>query len=96
MDALTSEYAKKLAKVLLKKGKEYVKASLEKDAANRYSLKETWYLPLVDAGGIVVAETVVAESPVVQDSVGAFRTVCQRRKGLEQLCGPLEFALVEI
>lgn len=56
MDALTSEYAKKLAKVLLKKGKDYVKASLEKDAANRYSLKQTWYLPLLEAHGLPAGE----------------------------------------
>ena len=53
---VTEEYARKIAKILIKKGKDYVKASLEKDAANRYSLKETWYLPLVDAGGLPAGE----------------------------------------
>ena len=57
MEAIaTEEYARKIAKILIEKGKDYIKASLEKDAANRYSLKETWYLPLVDAGGLPAGE----------------------------------------
>lgn len=56
MDAATAEYVRKIAKVLIAKGKDYVKASLETDAANRYSLKQTWYLPLIDAMGLPPGE----------------------------------------
>lgn len=56
MEVVASEYAEKLAKILIKKGKEYVKAALEKDAANRYSLKQTWYLPLIESHGLPAGE----------------------------------------
>lgn len=57
MEAIaTEEYARKIAKVLIEKGGDYVKAALEKDAANRYSLKQTWYLPLLDAQGMPAGE----------------------------------------
>jgi len=56
MDPATSEYATKVAAALIKAGKKYVKAALEKDASNRYSLKKTWYLPLLDASGLPAGE----------------------------------------
>ena len=56
MDAATAEYVRKIAKILIDKGKDYVKASLEKDAANRYSLKQRWYLPLIEANGLPPGE----------------------------------------
>ena len=56
MDPATSEYAVKVAKALIKAGKKYVKAALEKDASNRYSLKRTWYLPMMDACGVPAGE----------------------------------------
>ena len=56
MDAATAEYVRKIAKVLAVKGKDYVKAALEKDAANRYSLKLKWYLPLLEADGLPAGE----------------------------------------
>lgn len=56
MDPATSECASKVAVALIKAGKKYVKAALEKDASNRYSLKKTWYLPLLDASGLPAGE----------------------------------------
>ncbi len=57
MEAIaTEEYARKIAKILIEKGRDYVKAALEKDAANRYSLKQTWYLPLIEADGLPAGE----------------------------------------
>lgn len=40
--------AEKIIKMLAERGYKYVKAALEKDARNRYSLKEEWTLPLID------------------------------------------------
>lgn len=40
--------AEKIIKMLAERGYKYVKAALEKDARNRYSLKEEWTLPLLD------------------------------------------------
>lgn len=37
----------KIVEMLAKRGWKYVKAALEKDAQNRYSLKEEWTLPLI-------------------------------------------------
>lgn len=56
MDPVVTDYASKLAQILIAKGKKYVKAAIEKDASNRYSLKKTWYLPLLDASGLPAGE----------------------------------------
>lgn len=40
--------AEKIIKTLAGRGYKYVRAALEKDAQNRYSLRETWTLPLID------------------------------------------------
>jgi hypothetical protein len=37
----------KIVKMLAERGYKYVKAALEKDAQNRYSLKEAWTLPII-------------------------------------------------
>lgn len=42
----------KILKLLVERGYKYAKAALEKDAANRYSLKEEWILPLIDFEGL--------------------------------------------
>lgn len=56
MGPVVTDYASKLAQILIVKGKKYVKAAIEKDASNRYSLKKTWYLPLLDASGLPAGE----------------------------------------
>lgn len=55
-EAMSSEQAAKIAKKLIERGVVYLKAELAKDAANRYSLKEEWSLPLVDASGLPAGE----------------------------------------
>lgn len=47
---------------LAEKGLKYIKAQLEKDAANRYSLKEDWTLPLIDFDELPAGEY---DGPVV-------------------------------
>ena len=55
-EAISSEQAAKIAEKLIERGVVYLKAELAKDAANRYSLKEEWTLPLVDASGLPAGE----------------------------------------
>ena len=45
-----------LAKAIAKQAVPYIKAQIAKDAANRYSLKADWTLPLVDASGLPAGE----------------------------------------
>lgn len=43
----------KLAQKVLSLGVKYAKAQLRRDAANRYSLKEEWFLPLIKCEGLL-------------------------------------------
>jgi hypothetical protein len=43
----------RIAKKVFEYGMKYAKAQLALDAANRYSLKEEWVLPLIDCAGLL-------------------------------------------
>lgn len=43
----------RIAKKVFQIGVEYARARLERDADNRYSLKEEWVLPLIDCKGLL-------------------------------------------
>lgn len=45
----------RIAKKVFEYGVKYAKAQLALDAANRYSLKEEWVLPLIDCAGLLPA-----------------------------------------
>lgn len=45
----------RIAKKVFEYGMKYAKAQLALDAANRYSLKEEWVLPLIDCKGLLPA-----------------------------------------
>lgn len=45
----------RIAKKVFEYGVKYAKAQLALDAANRYSLKEEWVLPLIDCKGLLPA-----------------------------------------